>query len=180
MWGVGYRLVDGASAELAAPEPAPPLAPAAAVAALPALAVGRPLDAALLAPWLLAAVAVGLGAFWRLQLRRGRELVARACHELRGPLTAAHLALHGGARHGEPPAHVVAVERKLDRAASRSRISRPRAIGGVRPTATRPSTSATCSPTTRSPGAWSRESSAAGSSSSSRARARPCAATACA
>ena len=62
--------------------------------------------------------ASGSAAFWRLQLRRGRELVARACHELRGPLTAAHLALHGGARHGEPPpARVVAVERELDRAA---------------------------------------------------------------
>jgi DNA-binding response OmpR family regulator len=118
VWGVGYRLVDGPSAELAAAEPAPPLAPAAALAALPAMAVGHPLDAAVLAPWLLAAVAIGLGAFWRLQLRRGRELVARACHELRGPLTAAHLALHGGARHGEPPpARVIAVERELDRAA---------------------------------------------------------------
>jgi signal transduction histidine kinase len=82
------------------------------------MALGRPLDAAMLAPWLLAAVAIVLGAFWRLQLHRGRELVARACHELRGPLTAAHLALHGGARHGEPPpARVVAVERELDRAA---------------------------------------------------------------
>ena len=82
------------------------------------MAVGRPLDAAMLAPWLLAAVAMALGAFWRLQLHRGRELVARACHELRGPLTAAHLALHGGARYGEPPpARVVAVERELDRAA---------------------------------------------------------------
>jgi signal transduction histidine kinase len=81
-------------------------------------AVGRPLDVALLAPWLLAAVAIGLGVFWRVQLRRGRELVARACHELRGPLTAAHLALHGGARQGEAsPARVAAVERELDRAA---------------------------------------------------------------
>ena len=61
VWGVGYRLVDGPSVEVAAPEPepAPPLAPAAAVAALPVMAVGRPLDAAMLAPWLLAVVAVG-------------------------------------------------------------------------------------------------------------------------
>jgi DNA-binding response OmpR family regulator len=118
VWGVGYRLVDGPAAPVAAADPGPPLEPAAAVAALPVLAVGRPLEAGVLAPWLLAAVALGLGVFWRLQLRRGRELVARACHELRGPLTAAHLALHGGARSGEPaPARVVAVERELDRAA---------------------------------------------------------------
>ena len=119
VWGVGYRLVDGPPVELARHEPAPALAPAAAVAALPLLAVGRPLDAALLAPWLLAVRRPRRSAvFWRLQLRRGRELVARACHELRGPLTAAHLALHAGARHGEPPpARVVAVERELDRAA---------------------------------------------------------------
>ena len=89
-------------------------------------------------------------AFWRLQLLRGRELVARACHELRGPLTAAHLALHGGARHGEPPpARVAAIERELDGPPSRSRTSRPRAAGAARPTATSPSTSATCSPTRR-------------------------------
>jgi signal transduction histidine kinase len=43
------------------------------------------------------------------ELRRRRELVARACHELRGPLTAAGLALSAGAA----PAHV---ERELRRA----------------------------------------------------------------
>jgi DNA-binding response OmpR family regulator len=118
VWGVGYRLVDGPPAELAATAPAPPVAPAAAVAALPLLAVGHPLDAPVLASWLLAAVGLGLGAFFRWQLRRRRELVARACHELRGPLTAAHLALHSGARHGEaPPARLAAVDRELDRAA---------------------------------------------------------------
>ena len=31
------------------------------------------------------------------------RLVARACHELRGPLTAADLALYAAARHGEAP-----------------------------------------------------------------------------
>jgi DNA-binding response OmpR family regulator len=127
VWGVGYRLVDGPSAQLAAaPEPAglepaagePPLAPAAAVAVAPLLAAVPPLDATLLGSWLLAAAALGLGAFWRVQLRRRRELVARACHELRGPLTAAHLALHGGVRNGDaPPARLAAVDRELDRAA---------------------------------------------------------------
>jgi len=128
VWGVGYRLVDGPPPELAggAVRPAagsdadpPPLAPAAALAGLPLLAVAAPpVDAAVLASWLLAAVGLGLGAFWRLQLLRRRELVARACHELRGPLTAAHLALHGSVRGGDaPPARLAAVDRELDRAA---------------------------------------------------------------
>lgn len=42
------------------------------------------------------------------------ELVVRACHEVRGPLTAAHLALHSLARRGVP---VGAVEDELWRAA---------------------------------------------------------------
>ncbi|CAA9516206.1 MAG: hypothetical protein AVDCRST_MAG53-3086 [uncultured Solirubrobacteraceae bacterium] len=42
------------------------------------------------------------------------ELVVRACHEVRGPLAAAHLALHALARRGVP---VVAVEDELWRAA---------------------------------------------------------------
>ncbi len=42
------------------------------------------------------------------------ELVARACHEVRGPLGAAHLALHGLGRRGVP---VRAVEDELWRAA---------------------------------------------------------------
>ena len=82
------------------------------------MAVGRPLDAALLGRGCWPPSPSALGAFWRLQLRRRRELVARACHELRGPLTAAHLALHGGARRGEaPPARLAAIDRELDRAA---------------------------------------------------------------
>ncbi len=146
VWGVGYRLVDGpagpiafepASEEQAAARPLPsaaaaarplpsavaaarPLPPAAAAAlAPPLLAVARPLDAAtVLLPWLLASVGLGLGAVFRAQLGRRRELVARACHELRGPLTAAHLALHAGARHGAaPPARLAAIGRELERAA---------------------------------------------------------------
>lgn len=42
------------------------------------------------------------------------ELVVRACHEVRGPLAAAHLALHGLARRGVP---VAGVEDELWRAA---------------------------------------------------------------
>jgi signal transduction histidine kinase len=68
--------------------------------------------------WAVAASAVVVaGLSWR-ELRRGRELVARACHELRGPLTAAHLALHAGARHGDPAAttRLAAIELELRRA----------------------------------------------------------------
>jgi signal transduction histidine kinase len=67
--------------------------------------------------WALAAAGLGAAAFFRFELRRRRELVARACHELRGPLTAAHLALHGCARHGEaPPARLAAIDLELKRA----------------------------------------------------------------
>jgi signal transduction histidine kinase len=51
------------------------------------------------------------------ELRRRRELVARACHELRGPLAAAHLALHASRRHGDAPSsRLAAVEIELRRA----------------------------------------------------------------
>jgi DNA-binding response OmpR family regulator/signal transduction histidine kinase len=125
VWGVGYRLVDGPPSELAALAPAPPLAPAAAVG-LPALlavapsgplAAADPLDPAVLVAWLLAAIAILVAAVGRLELRRRRELVARACHELRGPLTAAHLALHAGARHGDAqPERLAAIDLELKRA----------------------------------------------------------------
>lgn len=51
--------------------------------------------------------------------RHGRaEAVVRACHEIRGPLTAMHLALHGSARRGElSPGRVAAFELELRRAA---------------------------------------------------------------
>jgi signal transduction histidine kinase len=70
-----------------------------------------------LASWLVAALAVGVAGTTRFELRRRRELVARACHELRGPLTAAHLALHAGARHGEgSPPRLAAIDLELKRA----------------------------------------------------------------
>jgi DNA-binding response OmpR family regulator len=131
VWGVGYRLVDGPPSELAAFAPAPPLAPAAAVGlpallavapsaplhAVPPLAAAGALDPAVLVAWLLAAVAIVVAAVGRLELRRRQELVARACHELRGPLTAAHLALHAGARHGDaPPQRLAAIDLEVKRA----------------------------------------------------------------
>jgi DNA-binding response OmpR family regulator len=118
VWGVGYRLVDGPPSELAAFAQAPPLAPAAAMA-LPAMAFmgAAPLHPALLVAWLLAAVAIAVAAASHLELRRRRELVARACHELRGPLTAAHLALHAGARHGDAAqGRLAAIDLELERA----------------------------------------------------------------
>lgn len=54
--------------------------------------------------WIAAsALAVALGVVVRRRRTRD-ELTARACHELRGPLTAAELALHGLGRRGLPVA----------------------------------------------------------------------------
>lgn len=56
-----------------------------------------------LAGWGLAFAALAAGALVVRQLERRSELVARACHELRGPLTAARLGLHlvgGGSEAG--------------------------------------------------------------------------------
>lgn len=64
----------------------------------------------------LAGVAVALVA--RREHDRRRELVARACHEIRGPLTAASLALQLAARGDRAPMGVLAaVDRELDRCA---------------------------------------------------------------
>ncbi len=63
-----------------------------------------------------AVVAAALVA-WQLRLRRERERVARACHEIRGPLTAAHLVVHASARRGElSPRRAAALELELRRA----------------------------------------------------------------
>jgi DNA-binding response OmpR family regulator len=129
VWGVGYRLVDGPPSELPALAELAPLAPAAAVAPLGAVALAAPVHApsplaaaaplrpGVLAAWLLAALAIAIAVATRVELRRRRELVARACHELRGPLTAAHLALHAGARRGDAaPERLAAIDRELERA----------------------------------------------------------------
>jgi signal transduction histidine kinase len=67
----------------------------------------------------LAASGAGLaaGAVWRA-LGSRMESVARACHELRGPLTAARLGLQLGATTGElSPARLRAIDLELGRAA---------------------------------------------------------------
>ena len=63
----------------------------------------------------LAAIAVALVA--TCELRRRRELVARACHELRGPLTAVRLTLAAMERRGEaPPERLAILDLELRRA----------------------------------------------------------------
>ncbi|MHB1571478.1 MAG: hypothetical protein ACYC0H_20050, partial [Solirubrobacteraceae bacterium] len=68
----------------------------------------------------VAAVAATLAAVtvrWQLQVRM--EAVARACHELRGPLTAARLGLtHGVAAALPTPGRLRAVDAELCRAAA--------------------------------------------------------------
>jgi signal transduction histidine kinase len=66
----------------------------------------------------LAALAVAATVHGRRVARRLRERAATVAHEVRGPLSAAHLALHGAARRGEAaPATVAALELELRRAA---------------------------------------------------------------
>jgi signal transduction histidine kinase len=68
--------------------------------------------------WLAASGAgVAAGGVWRALTGR-MESVARACHELRGPLTAARLGLQAGATTGElSPARLRAIDLELGRAA---------------------------------------------------------------
>jgi signal transduction histidine kinase len=67
--------------------------------------------------WVLGAIGVALALRYRIELLRRHELVARACHELRGPLAAATLALHAVSRHADLPARRVgAIELELRRA----------------------------------------------------------------
>ncbi len=70
-----------------------------------------------LLPWALATAALVLAGLAALELRRRRELVARACHELRGPLTAARLSLATMERRCEaPPERIAALDHELRRA----------------------------------------------------------------
>ena len=68
-------------------------------------------------PWALAATGFALALVGALELRRRRELVARACHELRGPLTAVRLGLATMERRNEaPPERLATLEHELCRA----------------------------------------------------------------
>jgi signal transduction histidine kinase len=67
--------------------------------------------------WVLAVGAVAAALGVRLLLGSRMDDVARACHELRGPLTAARLGLEWGLRVGGlPPARLRAIELELGRA----------------------------------------------------------------
>jgi signal transduction histidine kinase len=71
----------------------------------------------LMTAWTLAAIGFAAVVACCLELRRRRELVARACHELRGPLTAVRLALATMERRGEaPPERLASLELELRRA----------------------------------------------------------------
>ena len=67
--------------------------------------------------WALAAGGLGMAALGAFELRRRREMVARACHELRGPLTAVRLSLATMERRREaPPERLATLDRELRRA----------------------------------------------------------------
>lgn len=68
-------------------------------------------------PWALAATCLALAVLGAFELRRRREMVARACHELRGPLTAVRLSLATMERRREaPPERLATLEHELRRA----------------------------------------------------------------
>jgi signal transduction histidine kinase len=68
-------------------------------------------------PWAVAAAGFALAMLGALELRRRRELVARACHELRGPLTAVRLSLATMQRRQEaPPERLATLDHELRRA----------------------------------------------------------------
>jgi signal transduction histidine kinase len=67
--------------------------------------------------WGLAAMGFAAALASTYELRRRRELVARACHELRGPLTAARLSLATMERRREgPPERLAVLDLELRRA----------------------------------------------------------------
>jgi signal transduction histidine kinase len=73
--------------------------------------------AATLGGWVAAAVGAATMIALRRMLGSRMEAVARACHELRGPLTAARLGLSFGARCGELSAdRLRAIDTELGRA----------------------------------------------------------------
>jgi signal transduction histidine kinase len=67
--------------------------------------------------WALAATGLAAALAATYELRRRRELVARACHELRGPLTAARLSIATMERREEaPPERLAVLDVELRRA----------------------------------------------------------------
>jgi signal transduction histidine kinase len=83
------------------------------------------------AGWGIAALALTAGLRAHLRLARRMEAVARACHEVRGPLTAVGLGVSLGARPGGlSVARLHAIETEIDRAAlavdDLAAVSRPR------------------------------------------------------
>jgi signal transduction histidine kinase len=70
-----------------------------------------------LAGWVVAAGGMAAAVGARRVLGTRMESVARACHELRGPLTAARLGLELGLRGGLSPARLRAIDLELGRAA---------------------------------------------------------------
>jgi signal transduction histidine kinase len=73
--------------------------------------------AAALGGWVVAGIAIAMMVAVRRGLGSRMEAVARACHELRGPITAARLGLSFGERSGElSPARLRAIDAELDRA----------------------------------------------------------------
>jgi signal transduction histidine kinase len=92
---------------------------------------GRWVTVVALAGWAMAALALTAGLRAHLRLARRMEAVARACHEVRGPLTAVGLGVSLGARPGGiSPARLHAIETEIDRAALAIEdlvaVSRPR------------------------------------------------------
>ena len=74
-------------------------------------------SAAALAGWVAAGIAAAMMIAVRRMLGSRMEAVARACHELRGPLTAARLGLSFGSRGGELSAdRLRAIDTELGRA----------------------------------------------------------------
>src|SRR4051794_24016144 len=74
------------------------------------------MDTSLLS-WALSASSLALAAAAGFELRRRREMVARACHELRGPLTAVRLSLATMERRREaPPERLATLDHELRRA----------------------------------------------------------------
>src|ERR1019366_8719364 len=81
------------------------------------LGTTRTLDAESLVAWTGAALGAAAAALVCRSLRTRMEAVARACHELRGPLSAVRLGLELGSAGGElTPARLRAIELELGRA----------------------------------------------------------------